>query len=873
MLKYLPETIQSFSTQSRATVSSLVQSVKSDKAQVALLIQNLRSFDLASNYGASLALRFSRMEVEGVVEFFRDSSLRVREFFSASSSLASVLNSMVAIYDSEIQKLEKDIQHLQSFIDTYQFISGEDDLYNFNYVENFDNDLNSYISDSPSIQMPDRDGIPFANNGNYFIDSPLSKLAISKGIDFTNQSTNIRSISVESNAQQYITTDSGIESALNEDPSDQWMVSVKSPTLVSSQLPGISAALPYDSSSILGHKYSVTVDFIIPVEMDTIRLNPSLSSGLSLLQVVLTNTDPISTSVILNAQGEYLETPVLNAPLAINKPVDVVFNICKVSKIKFIFNQFKYTKTENIPINQEALSKTLAEIIESRRKKTSTNTSKLQDIVYYYFNRSRSINEIKKRNRNYTEYYSYRYPLDDSYSEDFFLKQIVEKNDESNLQSLNMSVENSNSNILHNMVESIVHHVIGSRNNLFNTKVYRTIPAQEESGRLYNLRSDGLIPAKKENQNYDLEFQRQDPTMPGIDANSATLYLSNREASGQYEYTFAIKNILFGTTSPSSSNKACYISKKIETNGAPLGVKAIVNKVRQRRDLTISNYDLSEPGSYELSISYVDIPTQESDWISVLANENSVVDSEVLFFNNLQLSELRFKPEKSSIRVYRNCVLVNPNDWEYVETSNSILMNSDIDQQAIYTVSYSIENNYYIQNFVDIDRALSSNFAVKAFSSGGNPGERFSSTNPGNKIVLSYTPFVEQKFDNAYYSELYGTINTVENIGYSPITVLLQNGQTAINLTNYINNSFVKGSFYQTDEYLFFQSGKELIFNKPINIPFTVNYSYMPASLRFRLILRNNLPNQYNGISIDNVAIKCKVKNLDPFSNKLLRLR
>ena len=98
MLLYLPETIQSFSTQSRKTVSSLIQSVKADKAQISALVENLRSFDPAANYTPSLALRYSLMEIEGIIEFFRDSSLRVSQFFTAASSIGNVLNSMIYIY-------------------------------------------------------------------------------------------------------------------------------------------------------------------------------------------------------------------------------------------------------------------------------------------------------------------------------------------------------------------------------------------------------------------------------------------------------------------------------------------------------------------------------------------------------------------------------------------------------------------------------------------------------------------------------------------------------------------------------------------------------------------------------------------------------
>ena len=100
----------------------------------------------------------------------------------------------------------------------------------------------------------------------------------------------------------------------------------------------------------------------------------------------------------------------------------------------------------------------------------------------------------------------------------------------------------------------------------------------------------------------------------------------------------------------------------------------------------------------------------------------------------------------------------------------------------------------------------------------------------------------------------------------------LSDGTVAINLTNYLDNNFEKATFYPTNEVLFFQNGKQLIFNKNIMAPLTVNYSYIPPVVRFRVIIRNNIPELTNGISVDNVIIKCKVNNLDPLSQKLLRL-
>jgi hypothetical protein len=140
VLQYLPDTIQTFSSSSKKTVSSLIQNIKADKTQIANLIENIKTFDTTANYTPTLALRYSPMNLEAIIEFFRDSSLRVGQFFSASSSISNVVNSMVSIFSSEIQKIENDIKILETFIDNYQYISGEDDLFNFNYVENFNNE-------------------------------------------------------------------------------------------------------------------------------------------------------------------------------------------------------------------------------------------------------------------------------------------------------------------------------------------------------------------------------------------------------------------------------------------------------------------------------------------------------------------------------------------------------------------------------------------------------------------------------------------------------------------------------------------------------------------------------------------------------------
>jgi hypothetical protein len=72
VLQYLPDTIQTFSHQSRKTVYSLIQNIKADKAQIGSLVATIREFDIQANYSPSLAMRYSPLNVEGVIEFFHN---------------------------------------------------------------------------------------------------------------------------------------------------------------------------------------------------------------------------------------------------------------------------------------------------------------------------------------------------------------------------------------------------------------------------------------------------------------------------------------------------------------------------------------------------------------------------------------------------------------------------------------------------------------------------------------------------------------------------------------------------------------------------------------------------------------------------------
>ena len=84
------------------------------------------------------------------------------------------------------------------------------------------------------------------------------------------------------------------------------------------------------------------------------------------------------------------------------------------------------------------------------------------------------------------------------------------------------------------------------------------------------------------------------------------------------------------------------------------------------------------------------------------------------------------------------------------------------------------------------------------------------------------------------------------------------------NIDNQIHN--------KNDHIIFYQNGKNIIFNKQILEPFNIIYNYINNKIRFRLIIRNNYNNLFSPGAVDNVIVKMKLNNLDSFSEKMLGL-
>ena len=156
MRTQLNEYISSFNRQYRKTVVSVLSESVVEKAEIGNLVNKIGSFTSASDYIPSLVSSLTTIQREPMVDLFRDIDLRIKTAYDISRTLSILRSSMESMFAGEIEKIEKDISFLESYMNNWTFLSGEEDLYNYTFVENFDNDSNSYIHGGDLTQIPDR---------------------------------------------------------------------------------------------------------------------------------------------------------------------------------------------------------------------------------------------------------------------------------------------------------------------------------------------------------------------------------------------------------------------------------------------------------------------------------------------------------------------------------------------------------------------------------------------------------------------------------------------------------------------------------------------------------------------------------------------
>lgn len=886
MLKQLPNVISSFSNSSQTTVSSLIRQMKIDKSDVSSLVSKLSAIRVDTSYSPSIFSQFSSLNREFFVDIFRDADVRIRSYYTSANTVGLMLNSMIDIFFSEIEKVEKDLDTLQIFIDNYEFIAGKDDLYNSNYVEKFDNYLNDYRTDGYLFDLVDRDGSYFDENGNGFVDTKAGVFKIGTGVTAKNALNFIDNINIKSNYENYKSSDSGFYATLNDNKSDSWNVTVKSPVILTSKIEDIKKYISYDLSYINGAQNIVEMSFAFPQEIDTIYITPGHGNGLQLLQALLFSdvtesyvykdyetilqeaqdaNQEIESYIQANAGDPISATttiPILTEPKQLDSITEISFPRRNVSKVILIFNQPVYSKNESTTSSSELNAKAVYDIGREIREVRRSSTDKLQDLVYNLFLRNNSIKDLFKNKYMNDSYYSYKYPVS---NKNFANRNGRDNFSEENLQS-NL-IDEKWSTIISNLFQNFFIHMIKDSGEIFDSSTF--VDSGSISSDIYDFRKPGMLPQKDSNNIY--LGKTKDLLAETVSRSNRSIFkdLFILEKIDQYEYSFSIKSIEFAAVDKIDSNKACFVSKKIPFNGYPLALKASIVKSKNLIDFNRFNFDLKEPVSYELSISNVEIPVTENDWLPVLEYGKDKIDSEVLFFDLQSLSAYtRFYFKKETFILYQDGYIVSPDRYSLKE--NSIIIDA-IDINSIYVCEYQTDLTLFNYDNVDFVKSKLFQESTKSYFNEQGQGERFSTTDYTGRITLSNLPYVNTTYtQSASYNPAYGTIFGSDYQGYSPVKVLLSDGSYAINLTNYTTSKDLP-SFPDSSRVYFIQNGKELVFNQVISDPFSVIYEYVSNSTRFRIIIRKNVSNILYQASVDAVIIKAKTKNYDPYYDKLTK--
>lgn len=872
MLNKLPETINTYTNLSKSTISSLIRDMKVDKIDFATLINKMSTFSTGTDFAAQRITTLAPLNREVLVELFRDSSLKIANFFTAANAVGLALNSMVDILSSEIKKIEKDLDDLQSFIDNYEFLSGKDDLYNSNYIEKFDSYINNYTFDGTDFIIPDKDGVSFDKFGNSFIDPNIGILTMGSSMDQINVINNIKNINIITNYENYSTTNSSFLNLVNDNLKDSWTVTIKSPIVLTSKISDYDTYIKYDQSNINGARTVVELIFENEIEIDTVRFNPNQGNGLQLLQLVIFGPNEQIGSIsenINNIANGY--SAILNSPKLLNRTTDVSFIKRNVNKIIFIFNQSIYTRTRITPITSELNSKLISSFVEDRIAEKRTKYSLLQDIVYWFFKKKNTVKGVSKNKSTTDTYYSYRFPIDiDNYSK-LISDEIFKV---SNLNLEDKSLMNT-SPIFVDLFFSMMNYM--DKDNFEKYSNYYVESNSVKKGQKF-IDSPGFILMGNSDNRNDQKYQYYENIRSSGDSKDVVKKLILNESTDSYEYSFSLSSINFCETLNQAIDKSCYVSKKIPVDGQILAVKADIDISKDQVEINDIGLDIKEVISYELSVSNEELPVTEADWKPIMFNSKTSVDSEVVIFNGTDFTyQPRFKAKDGSIVLYKNGLLINPTKYSYNQASNSIkLLDSDLYNTGnIFSIMYDIDTtstNPYEINLVNNNLYKDT---IKRFYDNGNLGESFSKTDSYGRIILSYNPYINQIFvKDAIYSPTVGTIFILNSdvSEYTPIRIKLSDGSFATNITNYSKNS-EQVSFYNSDLVLFIQSGKNIIFNKVINTPINVDYEYVPYNLRFRFIMRKNIP----GINIpgkaNSVLIKMKSLVFDNYYNRLNNIK
>lgn len=851
MLDKFSENLNVLSRSSNQRVSSLISSMKLEKYDLEAVARSVANYGSFADYTASRIAPISLLDREPIVDLFRDSYLRMRQMFSVANAIGLIVNSMADVLASDIAKVESDISDLEVFIDNYDFLSGKDDNYNSNYIEKFDSNSGNISYDNLIFEIPDRDGFSFDLNGNGFVDSSLGVFKMGKKYSRKNVVGKVDSVKIVSNSSSYFSTQEDFENVFNDKINRPWSNTVKSPVILTTQVSDVESLVGYDVPSFSGLQLGVEVSFTAPVYMDTIRISPNLCAGSDLMQVIV-YVDEESSIDTDAEQRKFFK--VLSGPVSISVEKEFSFPKSLVSKIYFIFNQKSYVRTAMVPVASEVSSKGVQSFIDRRYSERRNDFSLIQDVSYFWFRKYNSVNGIRSNSAQSYDFYSHMFPQETSSYKNVIQNEIYMAN---NYDYLDRPMFHE-SPVFIDLASSIMEY-LDENSYLIDSDLFVESNSNRKSVNSFG--DYGFLVSKNSNSKYPIRSQYYSTPVKGGGVKDALRILTSSEEPDGYEYSLSINKIEFLETDLKEINKSCFVSKRISLGGQPAAVKAKYKYLDADQKKIPQVYDLTEDVSYELSISNSSKPEDEDQWYPIASYDQQSVSSEVVYFDPYTYkAKTRFFGLRSSVLLYKDGILCPTSSYSYNDRQKTLYLRdmSMFSPESVFVVSYDFNLN--LANPYEID-FMSNNIysdSKKRYFDSSGMGQRFSQTGADRSVKLDYVPYVNRAYANsASYSSSTGTIFSGSGKGYSPVRVKLSDGSYALNMTNY-SNSKKKEDFSSVEGIAFIQKGNNIVFNQSISSSFVVDYEYVPDNLRFRLVMRKNIPSYSSPAKVDSVILKAK---------------
>ncbi len=750
----------------------------------------------------------------------RDAGRRILDLFQVSNRISLVLDSHTSILSSEIRAIEDEISAMEKAIANYGFTLSDNGFYDYAFTETFNDD--TFRETDGNIVLTDRSGQNFASDEQALVNAASGILSLSPELKISYPlSGNI----LNSNCLALATSNTDVSNALNAKASNGWRMAISSPKPFTSKID--------DTFTQQGAQVELEIFLAVSSPCDTVVLVPFSDTPVDIMRVsVFSDNNDQSTSKV-----------VLDSKTSLDRPLSIHFPLQSISKIRIAINQSVYSRGESPSAQVESVYRDFYTDIKTQR----------EDVVKYV---GKTYNENKKalkrtflnaqnKDKNLRIFKSEipEINFEPSYGP-LTIDKIVKGYNPNNPGQDMWSYKSKSTQFMRRMIDE---KVFSNNTDILNDRYIfnsnRSFLSSNKPLHMTMMSGSAMYT--------DSSLSSQAPLSADIISYSTIQeqqYLS-------YQYNLGLRNIQIG--SGERIYRGVFISKQIPAPSDSGEVKIKVDEINF--ELLGTSRDSKIITSIEYSICNKSNPTKETDWVATLPIDNPSVVAERLFVDGLGMGQLRFPASMSgNFAIYKNGYKLDLTGVTRFNISDQSAISSVqipmtmFTSSDVFTVDYQPYGDQSIINFKN--RGIEESLLGTAFDDSG-AGETFSGSFDDQIITLKNEPYVNETL--VQNGSSYTSAGFVS--AYQPITILMSDGTVAINHTNYkgtIQNSLA--TFDETNT-VYIQSGKNIVFNKPITQNFTVYYQYLPSNLRFRIIMRVNDIN-YVSPSVNSIQLKTKTR-------------